>query len=142
MTWRWMILLGMASALILAACGGSAIRDSIQLAPESILPPDLRQTPATVREAYRFAVANQEMLSHIPCYCGCGAQGHHSNLDCYMKGTGPDGTVEFDRHASLCSVCVDITRDVMRLHGEGKPVAEIKAYIDRTYSQYGPSNMP
>lgn len=30
----------------------------------------------------------------------------------------------------------------MRLYSEGKPVAEIKAYIDRTYSQYGPSNMP
>lgn len=142
MTRRWVILLGAILALLLAACGGSAAPDSIRLAPESVLPPDLRQAPAAVREAYRFAAANQELLSHIPCYCGCAAQGHRNNLDCYIKEVKPDGTIEFERHALLCSVCVDITRDVMRLHSQGKSAAEIKAYIDQTYSQYGPSNMP
>jgi len=33
---------------------------------------------------------------------------------------------------------VDITRDVMRLTREGKSKAEIRAYIDRTYSRFGP----
>jgi hypothetical protein len=34
---------------------------------------------------------------------------------------------------------VDITRDVMRLMREGRGEAEIRAYIDATYSKFGPS---
>lgn len=142
MTWRWTILLAVLVALIVVACGGTQAVNPITLAPESVLPPDLREAPPEVREAYRFALANPALLSAIPCYCGCGAQGHRNNLDCYIKEVGPDGTVAFESHAALCSICIDITRDVMRLHSEGKSVAEIKAYIDRTYSRYGPSNMP
>jgi len=49
------------------------------LGPESLLPADIRQAPTQVREAYRFAIANREILRWIPCYCGCGADGHTSN---------------------------------------------------------------
>jgi Protein of unknown function with PCYCGC motif len=41
-----------------------------------------------------------------------------------------------------CSICVDITQDTMRLQKQGKSTAEIRSFIDQTYSQYGPSNMP
>jgi hypothetical protein len=34
---------------------------------------------------------------------------------------------------------VDITRDVMRMLDEGKTVKEIRMYVDRTYSKFGPS---
>jgi hypothetical protein len=37
---------------------------------------------------------------------------------------------------------VDITQDTMRLMDEGKSVSEIRSYVDRTYAQYRPSNMP
>lgn len=67
------------------------------LAPESVLPADIRQAPARVREAYRFAVANREVLRWIPCYCGCGAQGHTSNASCYIKDASPPGNLSFDR---------------------------------------------
>jgi len=30
----------------------------------------------------------------------------------------------------------------MRLMKDGKPLPEIRTYIDQTYSQYGPSNIP
>lgn len=33
---------------------------------------------------------------------------------------------------------MDITRDVMRLKGEGKTTVEIRAYIDGQYARYGP----
>ena len=33
---------------------------------------------------------------------------------------------------------MDITRDVMRLMTEGQSAGEIRAYIDATYSKYGP----
>jgi len=98
--WRWLILLGAVLALVVTACGGTAVKP-IELAPESVLPDDLRQAPPDVRDAYRFAVANQELLSAFPCYCGCGAQGHRNNLQCYIKEVKPDGTIEFERHAFL-----------------------------------------
>ncbi|MDZ4158153.1 MAG: PCYCGC motif-containing (lipo)protein [Anaerolineaceae bacterium] len=50
--------------------------------------------------------------------------------------------VVYDTHALGCSICVDINQDVMRLLDEGKTVPEIRAYVDQTYTQYGPSNMP
>jgi len=66
-----------------------------RLAPESALPTNVRQAPPTVREAYRFAIANRDILKQIPCYCGCGAE-HQSNAECYIKDVRPDGTIEFD----------------------------------------------
>jgi len=32
---------------------------------------------------------------------------------------------------------VDIARDAMRLTRQGKPLAEIRAYVDRQYSRFG-----
>ena len=34
---------------------------------------------------------------------------------------------------------MDITRDVMRMLDEGKSLKEIRAYVDRSYSRFGPS---
>jgi len=34
---------------------------------------------------------------------------------------------------------VDITRDVMRMLDEGKTVKDIRAYVEKTYSRFGPS---
>ena len=65
------------------------------LAPESALPDNLRKAPPKVRDAYRFAVANRDMLRQIPCYCGCGAE-HKSNAECYIKDVRPDGSIVFD----------------------------------------------
>lgn len=110
------------------------------MAPESQLPSFLDGASSTTREAYRFAIANQHELENYPCTCGCKFMGHMSNADCYIKTTAPDGTVtSFDQHASACGICVDITLDVMRLMGEGHKSIDIRAYIDKTYSKYGPS---
>jgi hypothetical protein len=68
-----------------------------KLAPESILPSDIRKAPAEVREAYRFAIANREVLRYIPCYCGCGEQGHTSNASCYFQDNSTPEKPIFDR---------------------------------------------
>jgi hypothetical protein len=83
------------------ACGGSSGADqqALRLAPESALPDFVRVAPPQVREAYRFAIANRELLGAFPCYCGCGAVRHTSNLDCYIKTVRADGSIEFDNHA-------------------------------------------
>ncbi|MCA9915616.1 MAG: hypothetical protein KC496_19815, partial [Anaerolineae bacterium] len=41
-----------------------------------------------------------------------------------------------------CSICVDITQDVMRMLRDGKSPQDARGYIDATYSKYGPSNIP
>lgn len=52
------------------------------------------------------------------------------------------GNIGFDNHALGCSICVDITQDVMRMLREGKSPQEARVYVDATYSKYGPSNIP
>ena len=68
-----------------------------KLALESILPPDIRKAPDEVREAYRFALANRDVLRYIPCYCGCGEQGHTSNASCYFQDNSTPEKPVFDR---------------------------------------------
>ena len=84
--------LAVAGAMMLAGCRGfEAAEHRYKLAPESVLPTDIRSAPAEVREAYRFAIANRETLRYIPCYCGCGSEGHTSNASCYVKDSAtPD----------------------------------------------------
>ncbi len=129
------ILLTLAVLVGLSACGGS----TVALAPVSALPDFVREAPENVQEAYRFAVANPEELAQYPCYCGCGGMGHTSNLSCYVQEINEDGTIVFDEHAMGCGICVDIAQDVMRLMEEGQSPQEIRAYVDATYSQFGPS---
>jgi hypothetical protein len=72
--------------MVLAGCRRFvALEKRYQLAPESVLPSDVRLAPAEVREAYRFAIANRDILRYIPCNCGCGSEGHTSNASCYLK---------------------------------------------------------
>lgn len=102
----------------------------------------MQNAPTRVREAYQFAVANPDALTNVPCYCGCGAMGHTSNYSCYVNEAKADGAIVFDDHALGCSVCVDITQDVMRMTREGRAPPAIRAAIISTYSQYGPPNQP
>lgn len=137
------LLLSMISIPLSACTGAGASRADLDMAPLSAMPPTVQKAPISVQEAYRFALANPEVLQHIPCYCGCNAIGHTSNYACYVETiNSSSGEVIFDSHALGCSICVDITRDVMRLMREGKSLSEIQTTIDRIYSQYGPPNTP
>jgi hypothetical protein len=119
-----------------------AVRRAYELAPESVLPADIRGAPAEVSEAYSFAIANQEILRYIPCYCGCGEEGHTSNASCYLKDSSKPGNLVFDRMSLNWEICINITRDVMRTRDEGKPLKEIRTYIELKYSRYGPPTPP
>jgi hypothetical protein len=137
--------LSLVITLISAGCAGTNRQPAStgpNMAPMADMPANVQAAPVSVLEAYRFAAANPDVLTQVPCYCGCGAMGHTSNYACYVSGKNDDGSLAFDSHALGCSICVDITQDSMRLLKEGKTVAEIRSYVDQTYSQYGPSNMP
>jgi hypothetical protein len=63
------------------------------LAPTPALPPELKNAPTEVKEAYRFAIANKKLLEQIPGFCGCNAIGHKSNYSCYVAEDGGPGEV-------------------------------------------------
>ena len=122
--------------VLISACAPSVAR-APAMAPLSSMPANVQSAPQRVREAYQFAVANPDALKNVPCYCGCGAMGHKSNLDCYLKDAS---AAVFDEHALGCSICVDITGDVMRLTREGRAPPDIRATVMAAYARFGPSN--
>lgn len=132
---------------LLTGCGGTAAASTsteheLKMAPMSLMPAEVQSAPSVTQQAYQFAVANPDIMQHIPCYCGCGAMGHTSNYACYVESVEAAGKIKFDGHALGCSICVDITQDAMRLTKEGKSPQAIKLYVDKTYSRFGPTNMP
>jgi hypothetical protein len=91
------LVAGIGAAIFFWPGGSREMPPAYALAPESVLPADIQRAPAQVRETYRFAVANREVLRWIPCYCGCGADGHTSNASCYLKDFSTSGKLVFDR---------------------------------------------
>jgi hypothetical protein len=111
---------------------------SIAMAETTAMPAIVRQAPQPVRDAYRFAAANPDVLRQLPCYCGCGPMGHDSNYACFFRD---DGTI--DTHALGCGICVDIAHDALRGLRQGKSLAQIRAQVDADYSRFGPpTNTP
>jgi hypothetical protein len=104
---KWLYVLPLAALLIGIGGGWLLARQrgvgltapKIRLAPISQLSEEIAKAPRAEQEAYRFAIANPEILSKLPCYCGCGGIGHKSSLDCFIKRFDPDGSIVFDDHA-------------------------------------------
>jgi hypothetical protein len=115
----------------------ASVGHAYRLAPLHEMPSEVQKSPQTVREAYQFAVAHPEVVQALPCYCGCGPMGHVSNESCYIEARREDGIV-YDNHALGCQICVDITQDARRLLDDGKGIDDIYAYVDATYSRFGP----
>lgn len=136
-----LIIVVLLSAGISACSTQSEIHD-LAMAPMDHMPDEVKSAPVSVQTAYQFNVANPDVMQGIPCYCGCGAVGHESNYDCYVASIDEQGNIVFDYHALGCSICVDITQDVMRMLRDGKSPQEARAYVDATYAKYGPSNIP
>lgn len=126
----------------MAGCSGQvASTNGQEMASMDGMPAEVKTAPVTVQQAYQYAVANPEIIKEFPCYCGCGKMGHTSNYSCYVVDVDSAGKITYDTHALGCSICVDITQDVMRLQKENQSISEIQTYIDNTYSKYGPSNL-
>lgn len=123
------------------SAGSTTNSKSQSVAARISIPAEVKSAPIIVQQAYQFAVANPDLMKQIPCYCGCGKIGHTSNYSCYVQSVDDEGNVKYDTHALACSICIDITTDVMRMLKQGKTVNEIKESIDQIYSKYGTSNI-
>ncbi len=129
-----LVVATLALAILTAACGAAQGQEG--------LPPFAYNSRESL-EAYRFAVANTDLISQMPCYCGCarlsgGQDAHKSLKNCYLKD---DGT--FDDHAASCDLCNKIALDVKAWQKEGFSVKDIRARVDDKYQDYGqPTDTP
>lgn len=137
-----LLILSLLLSAFLSACSTGETDHAYPMASMDDMPAGVQSAPVTVQQAYQFAAANPDVLTRLPCYCGCGSMGHTSNYSCYVSSVDAGGAITYDPHALGCSICVDITQDAMRLLRQGKTVSEIKTYVDQTYAKFGPSNMP
>lgn len=88
-----------------------------------------------VRATYDFAAQHPEILKYVPCYCGCGEQGHKANESCFIARRDAKGNVlEWDTHGFGCAICVDVARESMQLYASGADVVSIRAAIERRWA--------
>ena len=79
-------------------------RGPVMRLPSSNLPPLPRlQFPPprpmeVIRAVYTFAANHPEVLSYVPCYCGCENFGHGDNHDCFVADRNAEGNVAWEAH--------------------------------------------
>ena len=94
----------------------------------------------TVMAAFQFAAEHPEVLSYIPCYCGCQNQGHRGNDECFVKARNANGDVtEWQEHGLECAVCIDIATRSRQMFSSGAALADIRASIEKEYGPNFPS---
>lgn len=79
---------------VFTACGGG----ETEAAAAIDFPSWMANASNDIRTAYTFAVQRPDVLQYVPCYCGCGAQGHEHNEHCFVKARYGDDAVVFDQH--------------------------------------------
>jgi hypothetical protein len=99
--------------------------------------PNYTQRTEEVKLAYEFALSNPEVLTKIPCYCGCVQLGHRSVENCFVKEFKKVGGVVFEKHGAYCGMCYSIVLETKELFQQGNDISEIRQYIDNKYSKYG-----
>jgi hypothetical protein len=87
-----------ALAVIVAGCGTKkenlTLNKKHQPFPNYVL-----NSSSKVQETYIMASNNPNVLSQVPCFCGCVADGHKSNLNCFVQKMGPNNAIEaWDQH--------------------------------------------
>lgn len=97
----------------------------------------------TVRAVYRFAAEHPEVLSYVPCFCGCERGGHKGNDDCFVKARNAQGDVtEWEPHGLDCAVCIDVANEAMQMTRSGASVRDIRAAIEAKWNRPGSGHTP
>jgi len=116
---------------------GGAYFTTARKAPQktSLNLPDYAYASELTLKMYSIANSMEGSFEKIPCYCGCGNMQHgdvliqHKSLkNCFIQDNG-----EFEQHASACDLCLYIANDVYDLYNQGKPIKEIRAFIENKY---------
>ena len=143
---RLLVLVG---AVLASACAPAAL--ARPTAPPSPIPPlganptrgiwpaEYKSAPQQVQRAYTWAAGHENILTFIPCFCGCGADGHKNNFDCFVKSRQTDGWITMDLHGLNCGTCVAITLETASMTEKGLTVRQMRTAIDARWSATGPS---
>jgi Protein of unknown function with PCYCGC motif len=100
-------------------------------------PPRSREV---VTAAYQFAAEHPEVLSYVPCFCGCQRGGHQGNEDCFVKSRAANGDViEWEDHGVDCAVCLDVATRSRQMYSSGASVRDIRAAIDKEFGSMFPT---
>ena len=99
--------------------------------------------PEVIRAAYRFAAEHPEVLSYVPCFCGCERMGHRGNEDCFVRTRDDkDDVVEWEPHGMECTVCIDVATAARQMYNSGASVKAIRAAIEKDYAPKYPTMTP
>ena len=103
-----------------------ALKTDSVVQESSVELPSYAFASAKSEQAYRIAldplITEQDMLAHIPCYCGCKGVGHTSLKSCFL-----------DDHGSYCGICQEEAIDAYEMAKAGYSLVEIRAQIDAKY---------
>jgi len=88
-----------------------------------------------VRAAYVFAAEHPEILSYVPCFCGCERGGHKGNDDCFVSRRAENGdVVEWEPHGLDCAVCIDVATYAKTLHESGASLTDIREAVEKRWA--------
>ena len=101
------------------------------------------RSPEVITAAYQFAAEHPEILSYVPCFCGCENAGHSGNHDCFVKARDAEGNVTaWDEHGTECAVCIDVANRSRQMHASGASVRDIRAAIEKEFASVYPGHTP
>lgn len=96
-----------------------------------------------VRDAYLFAAEHPEILSYVPCFCGCERGGHKGNHDCFVANRNEKGDVtEWEPHGLECTVCIDVATEARQLFASGANTREIRAAVEKKWAGFNGGHTP
>ncbi len=96
-----------------------------------------------ITAAYQFAAEHPEVLSYVPCFCGCQHSGHTGNHSCFVKKRTPEGDVlEWDEHGVECAVCIDVANRSRQMFAAGASVRDIRTAIDKEFGAKAQTQTP
>ncbi len=78
--------------------GPVAILASTDLPPLPMVQFPAPRPPEVIRSVYAFAANHPEVLSYVPCFCGCENFGHGDNHDCFVANRDAEGRVTWEAH--------------------------------------------
>ena len=117
--------------------------------PQKTLPPLPVQAyapprpPDVVRSAYVFAAEHPEVLSYVPCFCGCERGGHRGNEDCFVSARDANGDVtEWEPHGLDCTVCIDVATEARQMFTSGASVRDIRAAVEKKWAGFHGGHTP
>ena len=97
----------------------------------------------TVNAAFQFAAEHPEVLSYVPCFCGCERAGHKGNTDCFVAARAANGDVtEWEPHGVECAVCIDVATRARQMYASGASTAQIRVAVEKEFKPNFPSITP